>query len=60
MPIWARNGTPVTTSATSAMTTVAPANTTALPAVPTAFAIDASIVMPSFTWVRCRDRMNKV
>ena len=57
MPIWARNGTPVTTSATSAMITVEPANTTALPAVPTASAIDSSIAMPSRTCVRCRERM---
>ena len=42
------------------MTTVAPAKTTAEPAVPIAFAIDASMVMPSFTWVRCRDRMKRV
>ncbi len=59
-PIWPRNGTPVTRSATSAMMTVAPAKTTALPAVPTARAIDGSMPMPSKTWVRWRERMNSV
>ena len=56
-PICARNGTPVTASATRAMITVEPANTTALPAVPTASAIDSGMLMPSRTCVRWRERM---
>ena len=60
IPIWPRNGTPVTRSATSAMMTVAPAKTTALPAVPTARAIEGSMPMPSRTCVRWRVRMKSV
>jgi len=58
IPICARNGTPVTTSATSAMITVEPANTTALPAVPVALAAASRGSRPSPMFWRWRDRMN--
>ena len=51
---------PTTASPDSAMTTVRPAKTTAEPAVPTARAADSSGSMPEASWVRCRDRMNRV
>ena len=46
MPIWARNGVPVISRATSAIMTVEPAKTTALPAVPVASAIESSMRHP--------------
>ena len=58
MPIWARNGVPVISRATSAIMTVEPAKTTALPAVPVASAIESAMRIPSRTCVRWRERMN--
>ena len=58
VPIRPRNGMPVMFSASSATMTVAPANTTALPEVPFASPIDSCTLMPCFSWVRCRFRMN--
>ena len=57
-PITVRNGIPTTDSPASAISTVSPAKTTAVPAVPVALAIDSSIGMPAFTWLRCRETMN--
>ena len=58
-PITVRNGIPETPSPSRAMNTVNPANTTAEPAIPTARAVDSSAVMPSPSWVRWRERMNR-
>ncbi len=57
-PMTPRNGTPVTLSASSATTTVAPANTTALPEVPVARPTDSCSGMPVRNWVRWRLTMN--
>ncbi|CPU66585.1 Uncharacterised protein [Mycobacteroides abscessus] len=54
VPMRPRNGMPVTLSASSAMSTVAPANTTALPDVPFASAIDSCSSSPCLSWRRCR------
>ena len=57
-PSTARNGSPGTASADSAMMTVSPAKTTALPLVPVARAMDSPGGTPSRSWRRCRCTMN--
>ena len=58
-PIVVRKGIPATASPHSAMITVSPAKTTADPAVATARATDSSGSMPSRSWSRCRETMNR-
>ena len=58
VPMTARNGMPVTFSASSAISTVEPANSTAEPEVPLASPIDSWSSIPSMSCRRCRLMMN--
>ena len=58
-PMVLRKGMPATDNPQRAIITVIPANTTAEPEVATACATDSSGSMPSCSWSRCREVMNR-